>query len=130
MEEPAQNNYLDACREVNEWARDLLRESGSNRALVLMGGTRLDFELEETIKAKLAWNPEGQDNLFDPDRPLGTFSAKINLAHRLGVIDGEFHSAVQIVRRIRNDFAHSIAHMRLQHIPHKDRIDQLVRLTS
>jgi hypothetical protein len=125
-----ENEYLESCREVYEWFKDVLRESGNNRALVLMGGTRLDLELEEAIKAKLFWNPEGQDNLFDPDRPLGTFSAKINLAHRLGIIDDGFHSAVQIVRRIRNDFAHSIAHMRLRDAPHKDRIAELVRLTS
>jgi hypothetical protein len=129
MEKPDNSKYLDSCGEVFEWLQDVLRESGSNRALVLMGATRLDLELEEVIKAKLAWNPEGQDNLFDPDRPLGTFSAKISLAHRLGIIDDAFHSAIQMVRRIRNDFAHSIEHLRLKNAPHKDRMAELVRIT-
>lgn len=130
MEQPDNSEYLESCREVFAWLEDVLRESGSNRALVLMGATRLDLEVEEAIKAKLAWNPEVQDNLFDTDRPLGTFSAKISLAHRLGIIDDAFHSAVQMVRRIRNDFAHSVAHLRLKDVPHKDRVAELVRITS
>jgi hypothetical protein len=130
VDEKDNSKFLQSCSEVYEWFKDVLRESDNNRALVLMGGTRLDLELEEAIKAKLAWNPEGQDNLFGPDRAIGSFSAKISLAHRLGIISDEFHSSVQIVRRIRNDFAHSTAHMRLKEVPHKDRVAELERLNT
>ena len=53
------------------------------RAAVVVGAARLDLALEHMLKRVMRQHPGGQDNLFDPDRPLGTFSAKIGLAFRL-----------------------------------------------
>jgi len=93
-----------------------------DRAAVVLGAARLDVALEAALRSLMSNHPNGQDNLFDPDRPLGTLSAKIALAHRLGVIDQDVEHALQIIRRIRNDFAHSIEDESLSVQRHRDRL--------
>jgi hypothetical protein len=80
------------------------------RSLVIGGAARIDVGLERLLKAVMSRGPRGKDdNLFDPDRPLGTFSAKIKLAYRLGLLDDDVEHALQLIRKIRNDFAISRA---------------------
>jgi len=75
----------------------------------------------------MSHHPGGQDNLFDPDRPLGTFSAKIALAYRLNLIDRHIEHSLQMVRKIRNDFAHSINKASLSESHHKSRVIELAK---
>ena len=102
----------------------------SERATVILGVARLDVGLEYLLKAFMNPYPGGEDNLFDSDRPLGSFSAKIGLASRLGLIEPKFERALQIVRKLRNDFAHSIEKEILSVAPHKDRVYELVMLVQ
>src|SRR5579864_7726617 len=78
------------------------------RALVIAGAARLDVSLEDLLKRSMRYRAGANDDLFRQDGPLGTFSAKIALAHRLGLIADEVEGAIDLVRRIRNDFAHSV----------------------
>ena len=93
-----------------------------DRAAVVLGVARLDVAIEAALRSLMSHHPDGQDNLFDPDRPLGTLSAKIALAHRLGVIDQDVEHALQIIRKIRNEFAHSIEDETLSVQRHRDRL--------
>jgi DNA-binding MltR family transcriptional regulator len=68
----------------------------------------LDAFLEMLLKR--ATIVERQERLFDDDRSLGTLSAKAALAYALGLISQFEFQDVSILRRIRNDFAHSIDH--------------------
>jgi hypothetical protein len=74
---------------------------------VLVGVARVDAALESLLQAVLLPSPSGRDALFQPDRPLGSFGAKISLAHRLGLIDRPVERALHTLRRLRNAFAHS-----------------------
>jgi len=112
-------------REISNFVAGLAAES--ERSAVVLGAARLDLALENLLKASMQHHPGGSDNLFDPDRPIGSFSAKIALAYRLGIIDGQIEHALQMVRRIRNDFAHSIENATLADSRHRDRIRELVR---
>lgn len=47
------------------------------------------------------------DTFFQPDRPLGSFAARITVAARLGLIDAPEEQGLQTLRRVRNAFAHS-----------------------
>ena len=86
-------------------ALQMLQERG--RGAVLVGVARVDASLECLLKAVLLPSPSGRDALFQPDRPLGSFGAKISLAHRLGLIDQPVEKALHTLRRVRNTFAHS-----------------------
>jgi hypothetical protein len=97
------------------------------RAAVVLGAARLDVSLERLLKKLMRPHRGGSDNLFDPDRPVSSFSAKIALAYRLGVIDSNFEHALQMIRKIRNVFAHSINVASLDDPPHNGQLNELIR---
>jgi hypothetical protein len=98
------------------------------RAAVILGASRVDVALEDTIKAVLRPNPGGSDDLFEGDKPLSTFSAKITIAYRLSLIGNDCERALQLVRRIRNDFAHAHERLTLDQGASANRVLELKRL--
>jgi hypothetical protein len=116
---------------ANEVARFILKVAGeSDRAAVIIGAARLDVGLEGLLKKVMSHHPGSQDSLFDQDRALGSFAPRIALAYRLGLISDEFEHALQMIRKIRNDFAHSIEDARLSDPSHKSRLAELKRATQ
>ena len=49
---------------------------------------------------------EKKKRLFRPEGPLGSFSARIDLAYALGLIGKKAARDLHLIRKIRNDFAH------------------------
>ena len=98
----------------------------SDRAAVILVGARLDYLLGELLCRFLLPNTGSSDELLDTDRALGTFSARIHAAYRLGLIDADFARALHIFRRLRNMFAHETSGSSLDHGPSRDRIRELV----
>jgi len=81
----------------------------SDRACVILAAALLDSALETLLKTQLLPASSGEDPLFDgPNAPLASFSARIEMALRLGMIDSGFARSLHLVRRIRNDFAHNV----------------------
>jgi len=128
MTDPKQKDSVLITDELLEFLNGLTKES--DRALVILGAARLDFGLECLLKSVMHHHPNGNDNLFDADRPLGTFSAKIALAHRLGLIDHDFERALQLIRKIRNKFAHSFEQVILSDSQWKNRISEIVKVVQ
>ncbi len=64
----------------------------------LLGNVIKDFLLDVAATAELV---EGFN------APLGTFSARIKAAYALGLISEEQHKDINLIRKIRNEFAHS-----------------------
>lgn len=89
--------------------RSLFRES--DRGAVLISATRLEEKLEllhrAHIEQKVAEPKKLLEELFRPYAPLSSFSAKIQLAHAYGLIDAEDYADLNIIRKIRNDAAHT-----------------------
>jgi hypothetical protein len=113
--------------EVTELVHGLVGEG--ERATVVVGAARLDLALEHLLKGAMHHHPGGsEDNLFDQDRPLGTFSSRIALAYRLGLIDRDVERALQLIRRIRNDFAHTVGVASLSDAAHSSRLRELIKL--
>ncbi|BDS07399.1 hypothetical protein NT6N_24390 [Oceaniferula spumae] len=100
------------------------------RAAMIIGVSKVDNLLCDLIKLQLIAPKTKQDNLFDPDRPLGSFSSRITLASRMGLIDKNVESCLQVIRRIRNDFAHKDDFISYKDDPHNSRLVELVRLTK
>lgn len=111
--------YEDFCEFVNEFKEE------SDRAAVVLGASKLDQMLGLVLERFLLPCPNSTDQLFANNGPLGTFSAKIDLCHRLGLIDSGFCKAIHLVRRIRNSFAHEVYGASLNNGSHKDRIKSL-----
>ena len=86
---------------------DMLKQE-SERGSVIVSAALMDEALEQLLKAKLVPSPEKNDELFyGPYAPLGNFSAKIDFAYRVGIIGVNQRSSMHLIRKLRNDFAHS-----------------------
>lgn len=112
-------NAGEAARTI---ALQMLEERG--RGAVLVGVARVDAALERLLQAVLLPSPGSTDTFFQPDRPLGSFGARITLAARLGLIDQPVEQALQTLRRVRNAFAHSTTTATLADPSHSDRLAQ------
>lgn len=113
---------------VSIFVESLARES--ERAAVVLGGSKLDSLLERLLKKFLYPSHGANDELLDADRPLGTFSARIALAYRLRVIDKDIEYSLHAVRKIRNSFAHSIEDERLTKPAHRDKLSAIEKILS
>jgi hypothetical protein len=100
----------------------------SDRAAVILGASKLDQVLGMVLEKFLRPSANSTDDLFSNNGPLGTFSAKIDLTYRLGLIDSTLCRSIHLTRRIRNNFAHEIYGASLSSGSHKDRVKSLVAL--
>ncbi len=122
--------------EAQEFLESLATEG--ERSAVVLGAERLNVAVADLLKSFLIPLPEKpkkedddeeeKDPLFKPDASLGTFSRRIAMAYRLGLIDDRFKQALSIIRKLRNDFAHATKVKRLAQKPHCARVETLTTL--
>lgn len=117
-----------AIDSFDEFVEQFIGES--DRSAVVLSAAKLDQQLYFLLSRYLlkSYNKQ-QDELLDGDSPLASFSARINLCYRVGLIDKSFADALHIVRKIRNDFAHKVT-ARLTDSPYRDRMRNLVNIVG
>ena len=86
------------------FAQELHAES--DRGMALSGTAYLDDRLGQLIETYLTSNTNPQKLLWDASSPLSTFSARILLAHALGLINDKERDQLNMLRKVRNLFAH------------------------
>ena len=94
----------------------------SERGLILISTSNLDFKLEKILKLFLVPSRTADDRLFHHLGALGSFSNKIEMVHRLGIIDNAFSDAIDALRKSRNRMAHELDES-LEQSPHVDHLD-------
>lgn len=82
----------------------------SDRGAAIVGAAWLEESMSAAIESFLESHPSAWQRLFGGNGPLGTFSAKIDLSRLLGMVTDVIRSDLHILREIRNEFAHQIAH--------------------
>lgn len=95
----------------NRWYQHYmdLFEQESDRACVILTVSIIDELLTSALKIKLVPNHSSRDTLFDgANAPFSTFSAKIDLSHRIGLLSTQLCRDIHLIRKIRNEFAHNI----------------------
>lgn len=97
----------------------------TDRAAVVLGAAKLDLIIYQILKAFLIPSAGSKDSLLDGNSPLGTFSSKIDMMHRLGLIAPAFSRTLHLIRKIRNAFAHEVSGCSLQTGAHSDRVKEL-----
>lgn len=110
--------------EFRKFAQEFKNES--DRAAVILGTAQLDLLLFQLLDCTLLPVTGGKDELLEGDSPLATFSSRINICYRLGLIEPEFVRALHLVRRIRNSFAHEVSSATLATGAHRDRVRELI----
>ena len=81
----------------------------SDRACVIVAACWID----EFLKVKLMnefskGNANSRRSLFSGNGPFATFSAKVNTAFCAGWIDKDVYHDINVIRKLRNVFAHSV----------------------
>lgn len=82
-----------------------------DRTAAIMGAAFLEYALKKAITTHLKHDPADPnfDYLFDSDEaPYRDFSSRIRLARAIGVISKEEQEQLDVIRHIRNTFAHSM----------------------
>ncbi len=103
----------------------------SDRAAVILSAAFLDSALEYLLRTHLLPCATSSDPLFDGvNAPFSDFSARIDVAFRLGLIDTAFARSLHLIRRIRNDFAHNISGCTFQDSSVMARMTELARCTD
>jgi DNA-binding MltR family transcriptional regulator len=91
--------------EVFAFRRELSRES--DRGAALYAAAHLDDLLHGLLHEFLVDDPGVFKRLFSGTGGLATFSARTTLAYLLGLIPISVRDDLNLIRKIRNDFAHS-----------------------
>lgn len=86
--------------------RELLGRE-SDRGAALMAAAYLESELSILLGAFLVDDTRAQKALLSESGPLAAFSARIELAYLLGLVSPVGRRDLHLIRKIRNDFAHS-----------------------
>lgn len=83
-------------------------QSETDRGAALVGASLIDQKLADTLRAFFVAAKSAGELLDGGNAPLGTFSARIKAAHALGLIDSFELAECDLIRKVRNEFAHSI----------------------
>jgi hypothetical protein len=81
----------------------------SERGAVLISCAYLDDLLHKTLAAYFMHPPEAKKLLEGFNAPLGTFSSRTTAAFCCGLITADEFKEINILRTIRNKFAHSMS---------------------
>lgn len=112
-------------------ASDLFHEqfrSESDRACAILAAAALDESLRRLLKKFLVPASGRADALLEgASAPLSSFSARIEAAFRLGLVSERFARDLQLIRKIRNDFAHDLEKSTFADAAVADRVNELVK---
>jgi hypothetical protein len=78
----------------------------SDRAGAILLGAEIDILLKSLLEIYFLPPQKTSIDIFGPDGAVGSFSARIELCYRLGFLHPAMHHDLQIIRKIRNRFAH------------------------
>ena len=100
----------DSLDDWNKFFEELQNESP--RAAVIIAGAFLDSQLRDLLSSFLVDDPKIVDEFLgsdkNPDRPLSSFSSRIKAAYCLGLIGKSIYQDLNVIRTIRNRFAHKM----------------------
>ncbi|TAF09286.1 MAG: hypothetical protein EAZ77_05390 [Nostocales cyanobacterium] len=104
MNEKIQDYFGAQVEKVLQFRQALTSES--DRGCALFAAAYLDVCLSDLLYVSLVENKNIDKDLFEGTAPLSNFSSRIKLAYYLGLISRNCRRDLDIVRGIRNDFAH------------------------
>jgi len=81
-------------------------QSETDRGAALVGAAIIDHRLSETLRAFMVTKTASAELLDGGTAPLGTFSARIKATFALGLIDHREQRECDLIRKVRNEFAH------------------------
>jgi len=109
---PLHPNALNDLDDIKEYFDD-----SPDRGIAISLPAILDNRVTSILKAIMLPDERILNELFSPNRALGSFKAKVDLIYLLGLIDKEFYQDLTVINKIRNRFAHDVAIKELEKHP-------------
>lgn len=117
MPAPKQRDYKLTISDNGIWNidgenEDFLIENlnnDSDRAVALIAATILENRLERIILDRFIDDKKIVKKITEFQGLMGSFSAKIDLSYMLGIYSKPAYNEMNIIRRIRNEFAHDLS---------------------
>lgn len=85
-------------------------EEQSDRGAAIVAVAWVEESITAALESFLHHEPNSWKRLFAGSGPLANLSSKIDLCRLLGLITDTIRSDLHIIRDVRNEFAHQIAH--------------------
>ena len=101
-------NSNDNQQRMNTLLEEFQKQSDRGAAIVATAW--VDESISIALESFLRDESTSWKRLFTGNGSLANFSSKIDLCHLLGLISSAIHSDLHIIRKIRNEFAHQVAH--------------------
>lgn len=80
----------------------------SDRAIAIVGPAFLDMLLSDILREFMIDDPKEVEKLLQPEGPLGTYGSRVRACYCLGLIGPIVTADLQLVGKIRNQFAHDL----------------------
>jgi DNA-binding MltR family transcriptional regulator len=111
------------------FVEDLLGEKLA-RPIIIVGASKID-DLLYSILSKYLLDPHDRknDELLKGDNPLATFSSRIKISYRLGIIEINTYKTLEKIRGLRNLCAHRVE-FDVNKSPVRDHCSDLKRLLT
>lgn len=116
---PSMLKEIKNIEEFKNFRHSLNEES--DRGCALMAAAFIEEKLGELLQLFCVDNKKIYERLFENNGALATFSSKIDLAFLLGLIPKNIFDDLQLLRKIRNDFAHNSSHITFESSPIQER---------
>jgi DNA-binding MltR family transcriptional regulator len=97
----------------------------SDRGSAIVFTSLVDGLLAELLRDFFVNHQKTVDKMLDDPGPLSSFGVRIELAFLLGLITSRERRMLNLIRKIRNDFAHSTDRVSFSQSPIKDRCLEL-----
>jgi mannitol operon repressor len=92
-------------QDLAKFLEELGRET--DRGLPLVGAALIDDRLEDTLRSFFVEGRPASKLLDEANAPLGSFSSRAQACYLLGLIDDFEFAEVELIRKVRNEFAHA-----------------------
>lgn len=115
-------------KEFIDFRTSLIQES--DRGSVLMAAAFIEDKLGCLLESFFIENEKVCTQLLNGNGALATFSSKIDLTFLLGLIPKNIYNDLHILRKIRNDFAHTASKLSFETPSIKDRTKLLSTLSK
>ncbi|UAL11122.1 hypothetical protein [Caulobacter segnis] len=99
--------------------------TATDRAVAIIGGSIVDVRLEVALRQRLRPSGKALKRVFAFGGALGSFSAKIDMAHLMGLISAEAYRDLHLIRDVRNTFAHDLTINSFEAPSIKNKLDAL-----
>lgn len=92
---------------IDAYQREIIEISNPRGAAILLA-VHVESALEVTLERRLRIPRQNLANVFGFGSPMGTFDRKIRMAYAIRLLTDATYNNLDVVRKIRNAFAHAI----------------------